>query len=541
MSKSISIEETKQLSDQLGDVHYKVLPTKKLLICLTSLSLALFVSFVDQTGLTVALPTIGKDLNAESTINWAPQASLLANTVCQVLFGRFSDIFGRKIMLITCLIILSIGDLICGFVKNGIEFFIFRAITGLSCGGIQSLCMVILSDVVTLKQRGKYQGILGASVGLGNSVGPFIMSGFIENSTWRNFYRMMCPLVIVIMIINLIFIDTKDQTKQLKLVMTKKQQFKKIDYLGILFGCSSIILLLIPISGGGSTYKWDNPLIISMFTIGGSLFIIFLIIEWKIPELPMIPMTLFTRTSLALILGSNFFFGMVYYGFTFYIGYYYQIVRGLDTIHSSILMLPLVIPQSIVSVISGQIISYTGHYIYVVIVGYSLWTLACGLTLLFDLNTNYGIITIILLLMGSGVACTFQPTMVAAQSQAKKSERAVVISCRNVIRSFGGAMGLAIASLIISNTLLREINNQFKDPNLILPNEYLNYMKNHIYSKIDTSILTNDQVLVVRQMYMTSIRNFFYLTIPLLAICLITNLFVKDRGLQCIDEEPLLK
>ncbi|RCK66050.1 putative transporter C3H1.06c [Candida viswanathii] len=537
MSKSSSIEETKQLSDQLGDVHYKVLPTRKLIICLSSLSLALFASFVDQTGLTIALPTIGKDLNAQSTINWAPTASLLANTVCQVLFGRLSDIFGRKIMLLTCLVTLAFGDLICGFVKTGVEFYVFRAVTGLSCGGIQSLCMVILSDVVTLKQRGKYQGILGASVGLGNSVGPFIMSAFIERNSWRNFYHMMCPFVLLVGVINYIYIDTKEQTKELKLVITKKQQFKKLDYWGMLFGCSSITLLLIPISGGGSTYAWNSALVISMFVIGGGLFIGFLFVEWKIPELPMIPMTLFTRASLALILGSNFFFGMAYYGFTFYIAYYYQIVRGLDSIHSSILMLPLVIPQSIVSVISGQIISYTGHYIYVVIAGYSLWTLACGLTLLFDLNTNYGVVTVVLLLMGSGVACTFQPTMVAAQSQAKKSERAVVISCRNVIRSFGGAMGLAIASLIISNTLLREINQQ--GPDLIVPADYLTYMKTHIYSKIDTSVLTHAQVVVIRQMYMTAIRNFFYLTIPLLAICLITNMFVKDRGLQCIDEEPL--
>ncbi|EMG49234.1 CEX1 Citrate exporter 1 [Candida maltosa Xu316] len=529
-----SNEKQSQLSEQLGDVHYEILPIKKLLICLVSLSFALFASFVDQTSITVALPTIGRDLNAESTINWAPTASLLANCICQVLFGRLSDIFGRKVMLLTCLVTLAFGDLICGFVQTGVQFFIFRAFTGLSCGGIQSLCMVILSDVVTLKQRGKYQGILGASVGLGNSVGPFIMAGFIEHNTWRNFYHMMCPFIIVVSIVIYFFIDTKNQTKNLNSILSKSQQFKKIDYLGIMFGCSSLTLLLIPLSGGGSTYSWNSPLVISMFIIGGSLFISFLLIEWKIPELPMIPLSLFSRISLALILGSNFFFGMAYYGFTFYIAYYYQIVRGLDSIHSSILMLPLVIPQSVVSVISGQIISYTGHYIYVVIVGYSLWTLACGLTLLFDLDTNYGVITVVLLLMGSGVACTFQPTMVAAQSQAKKSERAVVISCRNVIRSFGGAIGLAVASLIISNTLLREIKTQMVLDNV--PVEYLNYMKSHIYSKIDTSVLEPAQVVVVRQMYMTAIKNFFYLTIPLLAICLITNCFVKDRGLQCIDE-----
>lgn len=445
-------------------------------------------------------------------------------------------------MLITCLICLSLGELICSFAKSGVEFFVFRALTGLSCGGIQSLCMVILSDVVTLKQRGKYQGILGASVGLGNSIGPFMMAAFIEHNTWRNFYRMMCPINILAFVIIAIFIDTKQQTKQLNQLLSKSEQFKKLDYLGMLIGCSGLTLLLVSISSGGSTYNWNSAPVISMFVIGGILLITFLFVEWKVPELPMIPLNLFSRFSLGLILGSNFFFGMAYYGFTFYIAYYYQIVLGLDSIHSAILMLPLVIPQSVVSAIAGQIISYTGHYIYVIIFGYSLWTLSCGLTLLFDSNTNYGVITVVLLLMGTGVACTFQPTMVAAQSQAKKSERAVVISCRNVIRSLGGAVGLAVASLIITNSLLKEITKQENRQDISstssVPTGYLMYLKTHVYSKVDTTQLTADQVLIVRQMYMQAIRNFFYLTIPLLALCLISSLFVKDKGLQCIDEEP---
>ena len=170
----------------------------------------------------------------------------------------------------------------------------------------------------------------------------------------------------------------------------------------MLIGCSGLTLLLVSISSGGSTYNWNSAPVISMFVIGGILLITFLFVEWKVPELPMIPLNLFSRFSLGLILGSNFFFGMAYYGFTFYIAYYYQIVLGLDSIHSAILMLPLVIPQSVVSAIAGQIISYTGHYIYVIIFGYSLWTLSCGLTLLFDSNTNYGVITVVLLLMGTG-------------------------------------------------------------------------------------------------------------------------------------------
>ncbi|CAI5756202.1 unnamed protein product [Candida verbasci] len=519
------------LSDKIGEAYFHILPFKKLLICLLSLSLALFASFVDQTSVSIALPSIGQDLNAETTINWGPTASFLANCVCQVLFGRLADIFGRKTILLNCLIILSIGELACGFAQTGVQFYIFKAFTGIGCGGIQSLCMVLLSDVCTLEQRGKYQGLLLSQVGIGNAVGPFLMAAFIKYNSWRNFYHMMCPFVALITVVLWYIIDTKESTQNMKSILTRKEKFKKIDYFGIFFSSVSLVLLLIPISGGGTTYSWDSALVITMFVIGGVSFFIFLWFEYK-AELPMIPLILFTRPSLALILGSNFFFGMAYYSFTYYIAYYYQIIRDLDAIHSSILLLPLVLPQSIISIIAGQIISYTGHYYYVIIVGYALWTLASGLTILFDLKTNYGVIVVVLLILGSGVGCTFQPTMVAAQSQAQKAERAVVISTRNVIRSFGGSIGNAFASLIISNSLLKEIKQSNQ-----LPTWYIDYIKSHVYSKIDTNMLNDKQALIVKTMYTKSIRNFFYFTIPLMAICLISNLFVKDDGLKCIDEK----
>ncbi|EGW33774.1 uncharacterized protein SPAPADRAFT_134391 [Spathaspora passalidarum NRRL Y-27907] len=539
-SQEITIhEEPNELSDKLGDAHLNILPTKKLLVCLGALSLGLFASFADQTSITIALPRIGQDLNAETTINWASTASLMANCVCQVLFGRFADIFGRKQVLLASLGILAIADLACGFAQTGIQFFIFRAFTGIGGGGIQSLTMVMVSDICTLKQRGKYQGILGAQVGLGNAIGPFLMSAFIEKNNWRNFYHMMTPFIVFIMAIIWYLIDTRENTKNLNDVLSRREKFKNIDYLGVFFSTASLILLLIPISGGGSTYAWDSTIVIVMFVIGGICLIVFLIVEWKTTKLPMIPLALFSRLSLSLILGSNFFYGMAYYGFTYYIGYYYQIVRGKDSIHASILMLPLVLPMSISSTIGGVLISYLGHYKYIIIAGYSVWTLSCGLTLLFDVDTSYGVIVVILLVMGCGVGWTFQPTMVAAQSQAKKSERAVVISARNVLRSFGGSVGIAVASLIVSNTLLKQVNQQLNQEPLLLPKSYLVYLKSHIYSVIDTSELTSEQILIVKHMYMKSIRNFFYLTIPLIALCLVSTFFVKDKGLQCIDEVPV--
>ncbi|GEQ69304.1 hypothetical protein JCM33374_g2975 [Metschnikowia sp. JCM 33374] len=252
-------EHPEHLEDKLGNAHVNLLPTKKLIICLLGTSLSLFAAFCDQTSVTVALTYIAKDLKAQNTINWAGTASLLANTVCQVLFGRFADIFGRKEVLLTCLGLLLISSLLCGFATSGPQFYVFRAIAGIGSGGVSSLSMVIMSDVVTLKQRGKFQGILGSSVGIGNAVGPIIMASFAEHRTWRDFYRMMPPIIAVVIV--LVHFSVSSKKKSLDSVLSNTAKLKKIDYIGIFFAAASLTLLLIPISGGGSTYAWNSPLV----------------------------------------------------------------------------------------------------------------------------------------------------------------------------------------------------------------------------------------------------------------------------------------
>ncbi|ODV68957.1 MFS general substrate transporter [Hyphopichia burtonii NRRL Y-1933] len=538
--KNVNVTEksikSSELHDKLGDAHMNILPKKKLIICLSALALSMVISFADQQGITVAMSEIGKDLNAETTINWAGTASLLANTVCQVLFGRMSDIFGRKQVLLSCLAILVISDVACGVARTGIQFFIFRAGAGIGNGGISSLGMVILSDIVSLKERGKYQGILGASVGVGNTVGPLIFAAFIKRGSWRYFYYWLAPFGCLVGFIMYMLIE--DRQKELRSILSRKEKFKKIDYFGTLLSTSSITLLMVAVSGGGSSYPWGSALIITLFVVGGFLFICFLLCEWKIPQLPMVPLRLFKSPSLCCLLFSNFFFGMSYFSFMYYLPYYFQIIKLKDELHTAIFVIPLVMAQAVMSIVSGQIITRTGHYIYVVYVGYGLWLLACGLMLIWNRGTNDGVNVVILLIMGTGVGFTFQPTMVACQAQSKKADRAVVISTRNVLRSFGGAVGIAVASTTVSNTLLNKVKEMESHNPTDIPTHYLNYLKNHIYDKIQIDGLNDKQITAVRGMYLASLRNYYYLLIPFMAICLISSFFVRDRGLQCIDELP---
>lgn len=519
-----------ELAEKLGASHLNILPTRQLISVLAVLSLGLLMMMTDQSAVTVALPLIGKDLHAQNTINWAGTASLLANCVSQVLLGRFSDIFGRKSVLVSSLVILSIAELCCGFAQTGPQFYIFRAFCGIGGGGVQSMTMVILSDVVTLKQRGRFQGILGAQIGIGNAVGPFLMAAFAEHHSWRDFYYFLAPTnLLVITAICFVVKSKKSST-----VLTRSQKFKKIDYLGLVFSTASLTLLLIPVSGGGSTYAWNSSLVIVLFIIGGLCMILFILIEWKVPPLPMIPLRLFGSALLSLLLFFNFLYGMAYYAFQYYLPYYFQIIRQDSSLRTAVFLLPLVLTQSVLSTVAGNLISIMGHYKIVLCCGFGIWTLGCGLLCIWTKSTPAGPLVGILLVIGIGAGCIFQPSMVAIQAHARKADRAVVILARNVLRSFGGAVGIAVGSLIVSNSLLKEVNEELNHPRI--PVVYLHYLKDHIYSKISITGLSDPEVSIVKDMYMSAIKNFFYAIIPIIGVCFVGSLFIKDRGLQCIDE-----
>lgn len=528
LDNALSRKSTK-LEDRLAKVHDNILPFRELVICFLALSSSLFVSFCDQSGVTIALPEIAKDLNAADSINWAGTASLLANTVCQVLYGRLSDIYGRKSMLLTSILILFAANLLCGFSTSGPEFYFFRALAGIGAGGIQSLTMVIASDSVTLKERGKYQGILGTSVGLGNIVGPLVMGSLVGGSTWRNFYRIFPGIIALTFVV--VCIVVKGKKGEQNSVLTNRQKLMKIDYGGMFFACAGLVLILVPLSGGGTTFPWDSALVIVMFIVGGCCLIVFTIYELKVPELPMIPIKALKNATLSTLLTSNFLFGAAYYGFFYVVPYYYQLVRGFSPMRSAILLIPLLITQSVMSTVAGTLMSISGHYIYILYFGYSVWLAGVGMTLKWNAETLVGYIAGTLLLIGTGAGFIFQPSIVAIQANCKKSQRAVIIGFRNVLRSFGGAFGIAICSLIIANSVIDKAKSDSS-----LPDEFVQQLSKHVFSKPDLQGLSASQIQSIQTIYMNSLRNSFYFLLPALAICLMTCFVVKDDGLHCIDE-----
>ncbi|WZH49469.1 major facilitator superfamily domain-containing protein [Fusarium acuminatum] len=491
-----------------------ILPRRQLFIALGTLCASLLLVTIDQNGISVALPTIAHDLNAESTISWAGTASLVANTCFQMLYGRLSDVFGRKVMFISAALLLCLADLLCSLSRNAIMFYVFRAVAGIGGGGVLNLSNIIISDIVTLEQRGKIQGVIGATVGLGNVVGPFIAAGMISQTSWRGFFWLLSPLSFCTAALSYFFLPSKPATIGLW------EGVSKIDWMGAVVSGAGIVLLLIPISGGGSYFSWDSPLSISMLSVGGALFIAFIVWEWKWAKLPMMPVNIYKNTTLSIMLAQNFLFGAVYQSYLYYVPLYLQNPHRYNATISAALYTPLVGAQMLASIVSGQYISRFQRYGEVLKIGFALWTLGAGLALIFNRHTSPAVIAVILAVVGAGVGCIFQPTLIALQAQSPKSRRAVIISNRNFYRCMGGACGLTFSAAVLQARLSATLPTEYKD------------LASSTYVLPDSM----REVPGVLDAYMSASHSVFLLQVPLIGACLLATAFIKDRGLDPVKD-----
>ena len=442
------VERYLSIEDQARDYPHKVI-----LIAMLALSVALLVSFLDSTSVSSTVPTVAAQFNASDQFSWVGTSFLIANTSFQILYGRISDIFGRKSVLISAIALFAAGNLMCGFAQSMVQLIVFRGFSGAGGGGINSLAMIIISDMVPLRDRGSYQGYIGAFIGLGSGLGPLAGAVFTEKVTWRWTFWFTVPISVCVIILIWYILPLKPVRGNIK------SKIMRVDFVGSLLSLAGTILLLIPVSGGGATYAWDSPLVISMFVIGGLLYIAFVVYEWRFARLPIMPIEPFKNLSVSLVMAQTFLVGIVYYGQLFYLIYYYQTVLRLSIIASGLLLLPLILTQTATAAISGKIIQKTGRYNPCIWAGFLIWTIGLGLQLLFTQDVSVGTIIGILIFEGIGLGPTLQSTLVAAQANSHPRNRAVVTGARNFFRTLGGAFGLAMCGAIFNNVLLKTVTN----------------------------------------------------------------------------------
>ncbi|WWC94377.1 hypothetical protein V866_001219 [Kwoniella sp. B9012] len=499
------------------------LPKSKLLLLFLGLQIALFLSFIDSTSVSTILPIVGADLNATSSITWAGTAFLVANTSFQVITSRLSDCFGRKIVLLGSLFLFALGDLLAGFATNKVWLYCARAVAGIGGGGINSLSMIIMSDVVTLRERGQYQSLLGIGIALGSGVGPFLGAILAERVRWSWAFWIIAPLSALTMVLIQFTVPLKPVSGDLK------EKLRSMDWIGSVLSLTMTVTILVPLSGGGSTFAWNSPIVIALFVVGGLAITGFILVETYVAKFPLFPGRLLSNRNVCLLLLQTWLVGIVYYGGIYFVPLYLQNVKGDSPILSAALLLPLVLGQVLTTTISGFAVKWTNRTWPSFVVGFILWTAGQGAQLCFEKETTNGVIIGCLILQGFGIGSTIQSTLVLAQASGPSSDRAVVTGVRNFARTSGGAIGLAIGNSILQNIFLTS-----------LPDTLSMEVREQLGQNFDTiKLLDETSASQVRDAYMAGIRKVFIFFVPVVALCLLMCIFIKDIPLD-VPPAPVL-
>nr|WP_279396235.1 MDR family MFS transporter [Rathayibacter sp. VKM Ac-2928] len=420
---------------------------RQVLESLSGLLLGMFVSILAGTVVSTSLPLIISDLKGDqNAYTWVVTATLLATTVSTPLWGKFADLFNRKLLIQLALAIFVIGSAAAGFSQDTNMLIVFRVFQGLGAGGLAALSQIIMADIISPRERGKYAGLFGGVMAIGTVGGPLLGGVVTDAFGWRWNFFIALPVAIVAIILLQVTLRLPAHPKRTV----------KIDYLGAVLIAGGVSLLLIWVSLAGKNFEWASWETAVM--VGGSvvLLVAAVITELTVAE-PIIPMGMFKNRTFSLAVVASISVGVSMFGVAVFLAQYMQLSRGATPTQSGLLTIPMMAGLLIASTIFGGIISRTGKWKAIMVSGGVLAVVGTFLLSTLRYDTNLVLVGVFMAILGAGLGMLMQNLVLVVQNSIDVKNLGVATSAVTFFRSLGGTVGVSVLGSMLGTVIADHI------------------------------------------------------------------------------------
>ncbi len=486
----------------------------EIMVVMTALMLAMLLAALDQTIVSTALPRIASDLHGLSKYSWVATAYLLTSAVATPLYGKISDMFGRKRIFQSAIIIFLIGSALCGLSQNMNQLIVFRGLQGIGAGGLMTLVFAIIGDVIPPRQRGRYQGYFGGVFAVASVLGPLLGGLFTDHLSWRWVFYINLPVGVVAL--------TAIATR---LHLPVRRTEHKVDYAGAGLLAVSVVALLLATVWGGVDYPWGSAQIIGLFAASVVSTLLFIWRE-KYAKEPILPLSLFKNSIFAVSTLLSFLIGMVMFGAIIFLPQYQQLIRGDSATKSGLMLLPLIVGIMAASLTSGRLISKRGRYRIFPIMGTAWITFAFWLFSHVTATTSRVTLGVWMFILGIGIGQVMPVLTLAVQNAVPRKDLGTATSSVVFFRSIGSSLGAAAFGAVILNRLTVHLQAS-------LPANVASQASKSL--RTTASQLHNAPPQIVQAVlnaFSQSFADVFKVAIPLAFLAFLTALALKESSLS---------
>lgn len=498
---------------------------RRVLQALTGLLLGMFVSMLASTVVSTSLPVIVHDLGGDqAAFTWVITATLLTTAISTPIWGKLADLFNRKLLIQLAIVIFVLATAAAGFSQDTGTLIAFRAVQGIGAGGLAALSQVIMADIISPRERGRYMGLFGAVMAVATVGGP-LLGGFITDTIdWRWNFFIALPFAVAALII-----------MQRTLHLPARPKVKaRIDYFGIVLLSTAVSLLLIWVTNAGKDYDWWSLETILM--VGGALLaaVVFVIVELRSKE-PLVPLTMFRNRTFTLAVVASISIGIAMFGTSVFLSQYMQLARGATPTEAGLMTIPMIGGLLIASIVIGGLVTRTGHWKPYLIVGGVLLIAGSYLLSTIHYDTNFVLVSVYMFLLGAGVGMTMQNLVLIVQNTAKPNEIGVASSGVTFFRSLGGTIGVSVMGAALATSATNLFTDRKEDIGAALMK--LGEKGATIGAQLQSGTIPQVSELpesirvIVEDIYAQAIAHSFLIAVPLAVISLIAIIFLPNKPL----------